>query len=58
MSETHSIRKRRQPKPLIGSEHYRQMLVRDGDRRFYEWHTTFLQYQKQFLRQLEQARQR
>jgi hypothetical protein len=42
----------------ISSEHYRQMLVRDGDRRFHEWHTAYLQYQQQFLRQLEQSRQR
>ena len=34
----------------IDSEHYRQMLVKDGDRRFQEWHTSFLHYQKQFLR--------
>ncbi len=32
----------------IDSEHYRQMLVRDGDRRFQDWHTKFLNYQKQF----------
>lgn len=42
----------------IDSENYRQMLVRDGDRRFHEWHTAYLQYQQQFLRQLEQSRQR
>jgi len=33
----------------ISSEHYRQMLVRDGDRRFQEWHSKFLKYQQQFL---------
>ncbi|MEE3716040.1 hypothetical protein V2H45_04675 [Tumidithrix elongata RA019] len=33
----------------IDSEHYRQMLVRDGDRRFHEWHTSFLKYQQMFL---------
>ncbi len=33
----------------ISSEHYRQMLVRDGDRRFQEWHNKFLDYQKKFL---------
>jgi hypothetical protein len=33
----------------ISSEHYRQMLVRDGDRRFQEWHSKFLDYQKKFL---------
>ncbi|MBD2460070.1 hypothetical protein H6G89_03335 [Oscillatoria sp. FACHB-1407] len=42
----------------IDSEHYRQLLVRDGERRFREWHTAFVQYQKEFLRQLEQSRQR
>ncbi|MEL6224516.1 MAG: hypothetical protein AAFR31_17920 [Cyanobacteria bacterium J06627_8] len=36
-------------KKYIDSEHYRQMLVRDGDRRFQEWHTAFLNYQKEFL---------
>lgn len=43
---------------LINSERYRQRLVRDGDRRFQEWHTAFVNYQKIFLKQLEQARQR
>ncbi len=33
----------------ISSERYRQMLVRDGDRRFHEWHTKFLKYQQEFL---------
>jgi hypothetical protein len=42
----------------IDSERYRQRLVRDGDRRFKEWHTAFVKYQKTFLKQLEQARQR
>ncbi|AFY72843.1 hypothetical protein Syn7502_00701 [Synechococcus sp. PCC 7502] len=38
------------PKPkYISSEHYRQMLVRDGDRRFQEWHSKFLKYQKDFI---------
>lgn len=32
-------------KPYIPSEKYRQMLVRDGDRRFQEWHNIFLDYQ-------------
>ncbi len=40
----------------LDSEHYRQMLVRDGERRFREWHTAFLRYQKQFLRDLEHLR--
>ncbi|MCJ2542522.1 hypothetical protein [Thermostichus vulcanus] len=42
--------------PRLNSEQYRQMLVRDGERRFREWHTAFLNYQKQFLRELEQLR--
>lgn len=46
-----------QTKPYIDSEHYRQMLVRDGERRFREWHTEFLNYQKQFLRDIEKSRQ-
>lgn len=46
-----------QTKPYIDSEHYRQMLVRDGERRFREWHTEFLNYQKQFLRDVEKSRQ-
>ena len=32
----------------IDSEHYRQMLVRDGQRRFNEWHGQFLSHQKKF----------
>jgi len=36
----------------ISSEHYRQMLVRDGERRFREWHTQFLNYQKKFLAEM------
>jgi hypothetical protein len=43
---------------VIDSERYRQMLVQDGDRRFRDWHIAFLKYQKDFLKQLEQARQR
>ncbi len=33
----------------IDSERYRQMLVKDGERRFHEWHSSFLKYQKEFL---------
>jgi vacuolar-type H+-ATPase subunit B/Vma2 len=33
----------------VSSEQYRQMLVKDGDRRFSEWHNKFLAYQKAFL---------
>lgn len=36
-------------KRYIPSEEYRQMLVRDGDRRFKEWHDKFLKYQQLFL---------
>ncbi|MGB3495007.1 MAG: hypothetical protein WBA57_19915 [Elainellaceae cyanobacterium] len=32
----------------IDSETYRRMLVKDGERRFHEWHTSFLNYQKQY----------
>ena len=37
----------------IDSEHYRQMLVRDGQRRFDEWHGEFLRYQREFTQSLE-----
>lgn len=37
-------------KKYIDSERYRQMLVKDGERRFQEWHSSFLKYQKEFLR--------
>ncbi|MGQ9837921.1 MAG: hypothetical protein ACUVRV_08125 [Cyanobacteriota bacterium] len=42
--------------PRLNSEQYRQMLVRDGERRFREWHTAFLNYQKQFLHEMKQLR--
>ncbi|WP_414405582.1 hypothetical protein [Synechococcus sp. R65.1] len=45
-------------RPCLNSEHYRQMLVRDGERRFREWHTAFLNYQRQFLREMERLRLR
>ncbi len=35
-------------KEYVSSEKYRQMLVRDGDRRFQEWHKSFLNYQRAF----------
>lgn len=38
-------------KKYIDSETYRKMLVRDGERRFREWHTSFLNYQKQYLKE-------
>jgi hypothetical protein len=37
----------------IDSEHYRQMLAQDGDRRFQEWHRSFLRYQRQFLQAMQ-----
>ncbi|MGD1700625.1 hypothetical protein [Dapis sp. BLCC M229] len=37
------------PIHLLDHEHYRQMLVRDGQRRFNEWHTEYLRYQQKFL---------
>ncbi|MEM7772033.1 MAG: hypothetical protein AAGA75_08555 [Cyanobacteria bacterium P01_E01_bin.6] len=43
-------------KKYIDSEHYRQMLVRDGDRRFQEWHHAFLQYQKDFVNKTASVR--
>lgn len=45
-------------KRYIDSEQYRQMLVRDGDRRFQEWHTAFLKHQREFLRDLGKRRDR
>ncbi|NET42896.1 MAG: hypothetical protein F6K15_13685 [Okeania sp. SIO2B3] len=38
------------PIHLLNHEHYRQMLVRDGQRRFNEWHTEYLRYQQEFLK--------
>lgn len=38
------------PVHWLSSEHYRQMLVRDGERRFKEWHGEFLRYQGDFLK--------
>ncbi len=39
-------------KGYISSEKYRQMLVRDSDRRFQEWHSSFLNYQRSYLKDL------
>lgn len=39
-------------KRYIPSEEYRQMLVRDGERRFREWHSSFLKYQKAYLQEM------
>ena len=40
----------------ISSEKYRQMLVRDGDRRFQDWHSSFLNYQREYLEDLNKRR--
>ena len=42
------------PNPPLSSEAYRQELVRDGQRRFAEWHQNFLDYQRQFLTEISQ----
>ncbi len=49
---------RRTPTPTaqrayLCSERYRQMLVRDGERRFHEWHTAFIKYQAACLADLK-----
>lgn len=43
-------------KEYISSEKYRQMLVRDGDRRFQEWHSSYLNYQRAYLEDLKKRR--
>jgi hypothetical protein len=43
-------------KKYISSEAYRQMLVKDGNRRFQEWHEAFITYQKKFLEAQEKKR--
>ncbi|MEB3211529.1 MAG: hypothetical protein VKL39_09240 [Leptolyngbyaceae bacterium] len=43
-------------KKYIDSEHYRQMLVRDGERRFREWHTAYLNYQRDFINKTASTR--
>ena len=43
-------------KPYIPSEKYRQMLVRDGDRRFQEWHNSFLSYQRAYLEDMNKRK--
>jgi hypothetical protein len=42
------------PPHLLDSEHYRQMLVRDGERRFREWHGEFLRHQREFFKDQHQ----
>ncbi|MBE7383538.1 MAG: hypothetical protein F6J95_019235 [Leptolyngbya sp. SIO1E4] len=45
-------------KHYVSSEEYRAQLVQDGERRFQEWHTAFLNYQKAFLKEMAQQRKR
>ncbi len=44
--------------PPISSEAYRQMLVRDGERRFREWHGDFLRHQQEFRASVSTHRDR
>ncbi len=46
----------KQKRRYLGSEEYRQILVRDGEKRFHEWHTKFLNYQKKFLEEISSKR--
>lgn len=41
----------------IDSERYRDMLVRDGERRFREWHGKFLRHQQEYRAETERRRQ-
>ncbi|NUN65093.1 hypothetical protein HCU40_10085 [Pseudanabaena biceps] len=43
-------------KQYISSEKYRQMLVRDGDRRYQDWRNSFLSYQKAFLEDMNKRK--
>ncbi len=43
-------------KEYVSSEKYRQMLVRDGDRRFQEWHNSFLSYQQAYQADLNKRK--
>ena len=44
-------------KQYLSSEEYRAMLVKDGQRRFQEWHAAFLAHQKAFQQQMSSLRQ-
>jgi len=44
--------------PPIPSETYRQMLVKDGERRFQEWHGEWLRHQQEFRASLAAGRDR
>ena len=48
-AQQHPTNQQRPTKSWISSEAYRQFLVKDGERRFAEWHGQFLEYQRQFL---------
>lgn len=37
---------------FIPSEKYRQMLVRDGERRFQEWHRNYINHRKKYLQEI------
>lgn len=37
------------PPEFLSHEHYRQMMVRDGQRSFQEWHGEYLRHQNEFL---------
>lgn len=41
---------------FIPSEKYRQILVKDGQRRFQEWHSKFLAYQTKFLQEMRRSK--
>lgn len=43
-------------KPFISSEKYRQMLVRDGERRFQEWHNRYLNYRKKYQQEMSEQK--
>ncbi|GEM_PF-6223461 len=43
-------------KKYVDSETYRKMLVKDGERRFKEWHSEFLNYQNKFRRETAEIR--
>lgn len=43
-----------QQSKFIPSEKYRQILVRDGERRFREWHTNYLNYRKKYLKEMSE----
>ena len=43
-------------KQFIPSEKYRQMLVRDGERRFQEWHQNYSQYRQKYLQEISEKR--